>query len=284
MERLVFGYVAANPKFMTEQEQQRYRGAYCGLCRVLGKRHGQLSRLSLTFDMTFLAMFLGAMYVPEEVSESFRCVVHPKGTHNAVTTVYTEYAADMNVLLAYLNCMDNWRDDRSIAALGESVLFRKGYQQACGRYPRQAQVIQEELEKLSQMEQARCEDPDAAANCFGRMLGELFVPHAEDYFARELREFGFYLGKFIYLYDACMDWEADRKKGSYNPVLLRFGAPIGRETMQTALVPYISRCLEIFERLPIVQDGTIIRNILYSGVWQAFREKYGTDGNGSIEQ
>ena len=280
----LFGYVAANPKYMTEQEQQRYRSAYCGLCRSLGKRHGQLTRLSLNFDMTFLSLFLGAMYEPVEEEVQFRCVVHPKEPHNAVTTQFTEYAADMNVLLAYLNCMDNWVDDKNVLALAESVLFRKGYNEVCMRYPRQAAVIQREMEMLARLEREGCAEPDAAANCFGRLLGELFVPYEEDHFAQELREFGFYLGKFIYLYDACMDWEADQKKGCYNPVLLRFGAPLEKEFVQEILVPYISRCVQIFERLPIVQDGVIIRNILYSGVWQAFTKKYGDDGNGSIDQ
>ena len=114
----MFGYVSANPKMMTGEQQQRYRGAYCGLCRCLGERHGQLTRLSLTYDMTFLALFLGAMYEPPERSEEFWCPVHLNGKHSCITTCYTEYAADMNVLLAYLNCMDNWKDERKLLSLG----------------------------------------------------------------------------------------------------------------------------------------------------------------------
>ena len=56
----MFGYVTANPKMMTEEETVRYRSAYCGLCKSLGKRHGQLTRLALNYDMTFLALFFGA--------------------------------------------------------------------------------------------------------------------------------------------------------------------------------------------------------------------------------
>ena len=129
----MFGYVAANPKMMNEQQTERYRSAYCGLCRTLGKRHGELTRLSLTYDMTFLSLFLGGLYEPEERSEQFRCVMHPKGKHVGVSTVYTEYAADMNVLLAYLNCLDNWKDDKNLLALMESAVFKKGYREASER-------------------------------------------------------------------------------------------------------------------------------------------------------
>ena len=279
----LFGYVSANPKMMTEQELQRYRSAYCGLCRCLGKRHGQLTRLSLTYDMTFLALFLGAMYEPEEQTEEFWCVVHPKGKHKSVITVYTEYAADMNVLLAYLNCMDNWRDDRNLLALAESAVFKKGYTDTRAKYPRQVQVIERELAELAALEQAQCADTDRVANCFGRLLGELFVVDEHDHFASDLRRFGFYLGKFVYLYDAVMDFEADRKSHSYNPLFLRYES-FSQESAKELLTYYISACVDCFARLPIIQDSMIIKNILYSGVWQEFQKKYQPSGNGSIEE
>lgn len=279
----MFGYVSANPKMMTEQEMQRYRSTYCGLCRCLGKRHGQLTRLSLTYDMTFLALFLGAMYEPEERVEDFRCVVHPKEMHESVITAYTEYAADMNVLLAYLNCLDNWEDDKNILALLESAVFKKGYTKVVEAYPRQAQAIHRELTTLAQLEKAGCADIDKSANCFGRLLGELFVVHENDHFAPDLRQFGFYLGKFVYLYDAVMDFDSDRKSGSYNPLVLNYDS-LSEEQARILLSYYISACVQCFERLPIIQDCVIIKNILYSGVWQEFQKKYPPTGNGSIEE
>lgn len=279
----MFGYVCGNPKLMTEEEMLRYRSAYCGLCRCIGNRHGQLTRLSLTYDMTFLALFLSAMYEPEETKERFWCPLHPKGKHGSLITPYTQYAADMNVLLAYLNCRDNWTDDRSVAALGESLVFRRGYRQAMQRYPRQADVIRREMDTLTTLERERCANPDLPANCFGRLLGELFVPNEHDHFADDLRSFGFFLGKFIYLYDACMDYEADKKKGRYNPLALSFPQPLTEDAAKALLTVYISECVRVFNRLPIVQDSVIIQNILLSGVWQAFRKKYGDDGIGSTE-
>ena len=279
----MFGYVAANPKYMTEQETLRYRSLYCGLCRCLGERHGQLSRLSLTYDMTFLALFLGGMYEPEEREEKFWCAVHPKGKHDAVITSYTEYAADMNVLLAYLNCMDNWKDDRNVLALLESRLFHKGYLTAVERYPRQTETIGREMAELARLEAEGCTNADLPAACFGRLLGELFVPHERDHFAEDLRRFGYFLGKFVYLYDAIMDFEDDRRNGSYNPFCMDGRTAMDEETAREMLSMYISECVRAFERLPIVQDSAIIKGILLSGVWTAFRRKYG-DGNRSLRE
>lgn len=284
MRQTLFGYVSANPKMMNEQELQRYRGLYCGLCRCLGERHGQLSRLSLTYDMTFLALFLGSMYEPEEREEQFWCAVHPKGKHASIITPYTEYAADMNVLLAYLNCMDNWQDDKNIVALLESAMFKKGYREVQRKYPRQARVISRELEVLSKLEKECCANMDEPANCFGRLLGELFVVDEADYFAEELRQFGFYLGKFIYLYDAVMDYKSDKASGNYNPMALAFNEFLSPQTARELLTYYISACVRSFERLPMVQDSVIIKNILFSGVWQEFQKKFGEPVNGRMEE
>lgn len=277
----MFGYVAANPQMMTESETNRYRGLYCGLCRCLGQRYGQISRVSLTYDMTFLILFLNAMYEPEEREEAFHCIVHPKGKHTSVHSSITEYAADMNILLAYLNCMDNWQDDRNGAALLGAGVFRKGFLQAKARYPRQWQTISRELNELSRLEREGCPNPDLPAACFGRLLGELFVYDEQDRFAPELRQFGFMLGKLVYLYDACMDLEQDRKRGSYNPFLAAGQRELTLPQMRGLLSVYLSACVDIYRRLPVVQDSVIIENILYSGVWQELNKKYGTSEQGS---
>lgn len=277
----MFGYVLANPNCMNEEEYERYRGAYCGLCRTLGRRHGQLSRLSLTFDMTFLALFLGALYEPAETTETFRCVMHPKGTHRSVATKYTEYAADMNVLLAYLNFLDDWQDDRSITALVESKLFQRAYSRAAELYPRQAKTVSDALQRLTELEKTGERQLDAGANCFGDLLGELFVYDPNDYWAPRLHDFGYALGKLIYLYDACMDYEKDKKSGSYNPLLWAYPDGLPEETARNLLQMLAGQCTNLFEGLPITQDNGIIKNILYSGVWMRFDEKYGNQGDGS---
>ena len=36
----MFGYVRPAAQRLTEEQQQRYEGAYCGLCHTLGRRYG----------------------------------------------------------------------------------------------------------------------------------------------------------------------------------------------------------------------------------------------------
>ena len=57
----MFGYLVADTATLTEAQLQRYKACYCGVCRSLEKRHGQLSRLTLNYDMTFLVLLLSSL-------------------------------------------------------------------------------------------------------------------------------------------------------------------------------------------------------------------------------
>ena len=96
----MFGYVIANPDSLTPEQLARYKSCYCGLCRTLKARHGSVSRLTLTYDMTFLVLLLESMYEPEAETGEERCIAHPVHPHGWSASAVTEYAADMNILLA----------------------------------------------------------------------------------------------------------------------------------------------------------------------------------------
>ena len=98
-------------------------------------------------------------------------------------------------------------------------------------------------------------------------MGELLVCR-EDLWAPYLRQMGQALGRFIYLADAVVDFDKDRRKGRYNPL-----KPEDRDQWEEYLVLAMGRCTEEFEKLPLVQDKPLLDNILYSGVWMNVRRK-----------
>lgn len=110
----MFGYVVANKTGLSEQQLARYRAFYCGLCRALRTRCGQLGRMTLTYDMAFLVMLLSSLYEPETRTGANRCVPHPKTPQHWLQNEFTEYAADLNLALAYHNLLDDWQDDKTL--------------------------------------------------------------------------------------------------------------------------------------------------------------------------
>ena len=261
----MFGYVRPNLVDMTAEEQARYRAHYCGLCHAIGARHGQLARMALTFDLTYLTIFLGSLYEPEEASGEAKCIPHPVKPHGWTRSKVTDYAADMTIVLTYHKLLDDWQDDHNLAAKGASAWLKKAYAQVSAAYPRQCQTIERTLRDLAEVEKRRDPSPDAAARCFGELMAELFV-YEEDLWAPTLRQIGFALGRFIYLADAAEDFAKDQKKHRYNPFQTEDWAQ-----WEAWLVMAMGRCTRFYDMLPIVQDKEILDNILFSGVWTRFR-------------
>lgn len=278
----MFGYVQANGEKLSEEQLLRYRGCYCGLCRTLGERYGQLSRFTLNYDMTFLVLVLSAMYEPEEEAGEGTCIAHPVKKRNWWKTAYTDYAADMNVALCYYKCLDDWQDERSLSRRAEAAALKKSFEKVKKLWPRQCMVLENSLRRISEIENSKSSDADAAANVFGEIMGELFAVR-EDEWTASFRRFGEALGRFVYVIDACADLDEDVKKGRYNPFIAMDHSEIDEEGKFAILRVLIGECAEEFEKLPILQDADIIRNILYSGVWQQYARKTRKKKKGETE-
>lgn len=261
----MFGYVVPDEANLKPGERQRYQAAYCGLCRAIGKRHGQSARMALTYDMTFLVLLLESLYEPETGTGENRCPPHPVKPRAWSRSSVTDYAADMNVALAYYNCLDDWQDDRNLLKLAAAKALESRYFAIRDRWPAQCQAIERELKALSALEQSESADLDAACQGFGRLMGELFVL-CDDRWSDDLRELGNKLGQFIYLMDAVLDRASDEKHHRYNPVSA-FEGQYGSFDHFPALTMLIGDGALAFERLPLEQDLPLLRNILYSGVW-----------------
>ena len=265
----MFGFVTANLKELTRQQQDRYGGVYCGICLRIREQAGQLPRIGLRNDMAFLALLLMSLYEPEEVSAPLRCGLHPLRRRNWFDNEYIRYAADMNVALAYYHFLDDWNDDGRRTAKWMADAFGKTLPEIEAKYPRQCRAIAGCIGQLSILEKENCPNPDEPAHQFGMLLGELLV-YREDFWAPTLRQMGDALGRFIYLADAAVDYRKDLYKGKYNPYIAMGGGE-DWPRWDAYLVLNMARCTAYFEKLPLVQDKDILDNILYSGVWTSFR-------------
>lgn len=267
----MFGYVTANMGELTKQQQRRYSAVYCGICRRIRAQSGQLARLGLSYDMAFLAVLLMSLYEPSEQSGNNRCLIHPITRRDWIDNEFVRYAADMNVALAYYNCLDDWQDDGKRSAKWLAEVYEKHLPDIEARWPRQCRVIRDSLENLSAFEKGNCSNPDEPAGAFGELMGELLAVK-EDLWSPTLRKMGNALGRFIYLLDAELDYDKDRHKGKYNPFLAR-GEDKDWAKWEDYLVLTMGRCTAEFEKLPLVQDKPLLDNILYSGVWVNYRRK-----------
>lgn len=265
----MFGYVVMNKPEIRFKDFDLYRSFYCGLCRELREKYGISGQITLTYDMTFVVVLLSALYEPPTQKGTTRCVIHPVCKQPVRKNAATEYGADMNVLLTYYKCMDDWEDEKKFAALGYGKILQRKNNQLSYRYPEKAEKIRKLLEELSQMEKAGETDIDKMSGCFGRIMEEIFA-WKTDVWEGSLRRMGFYLGKFIYILDAYDDVEKDVKNGNYNPFAEKYIMKGFDEQVRQLLIMMMAQTCREFEKLPIIKYTDILRNILYSGVWCRF--------------
>ena len=267
----MFGLVSANLKELSKEEKVRYNSIYCGICREIREQCSSPARLGLSYDMAFLALTLMSLYEPEETSGNRACGLHPIRPKPWVDNEIIRYCACMNVALGYYKALDDQADEGKLSAKVMGSIFGRDMEKIKARYPRQCQAIESCLAELRQLEADNCPNPDLPAGCFGRLLGELFV-YKEDMWADTLRNMGDALGRYIYLADGAMDYRQDKKHKQYNP-FLAMGSGEDIAQWDNYLVLAMGRCTDYYERLPLVQDKAIMDNILYSGIWIAYRAK-----------
>lgn len=254
---------------MKFREFDLYRAYYCGLCRVLKKEYGAFGQLTLSYDMTFLIMLLTGLYEPENSDSFCHCIAHPLEKHPYRTNRFTAYCADMNLLMTYYKCRDDWDDEKKVSRLLYSKALEGKIQQIRANYPDQSRIIEEKLKELHDCEVQGEADIDVAAGIFGELTAAVFT-FQKDAWSDILHRLGFYLGKFIYILDAYEDIEKDQKSGNYNPLKPYLDKPDFQEKSYEILTMMIAESCRSFEQLPILQDTEILRNILYSGVWTRY--------------
>lgn len=225
----MFGYIRPRQDELKVREDARYRAAYCGLCRCLGKRYGLSARFLVNYDMTFLYLLLSGQAEQEKCAPHF-CPANPMKKKPCVPiTPAMEYCADVCVILCTLSLEDKRRDSQGVKTLlpaGAEGILNSAYHSACQRQSAFAEKAKKQLSLLQKLEEDRCASMDQAADAFAALIaccadGML----AEN--VRPARQLLYHVGRFIYLTDALDDLPKDVRSGSYNPLLYRFSCDGG---------------------------------------------------------
>ena len=272
----MFGYLTADRKLLTPEEELRYRSAYCGLCRSIRSRYGQLAGATLNYDLCFLILLFQSLYESAENRGEGTCFVHPRKPRSWWNCAYTDYAADMNIALSYLKFRDDWEDEANLPSLLASGRLKADYEKLMIKYPRQCRTMEQCMDNLHLLERNRREDADAAAEAFAPLMAEVFVVQ-EDRWADTLRSFGAGLGKVLYIKDAVVDLNRDSVFGGYNPFRRYYGLEDNEKRFRDILSMLLGDCLYYYDYLPLVDDVGILKNILCFGIWSRFNQKYAKD-------
>ena len=286
----MFGYVQADRDELKVREYRLYRAYYCGLCRTLQKKYGFFTKFLLNYDCTFASILLSLIMGSTELVNA-RCPFNPfKRETMAEVTPETEFAAALNVIFAYNNLLDKYRDDKKLYAGFAVLLFRGAYKKAKKNYPDAVLAVEDALQRLNDVEKANNPDIDDAANCSADMLSGAIsaYPFGDDAVMQTAKRMCADIGRWIYIADAWTDRIRDEKTGSYNPANL---SEAEKDDIMHLLYTTLSRAKDAYDRLPFDRKDpahAIIDNMLCRGcakvTEQVLSDKYNTKRrkNGSI--
>lgn len=275
----MFGYVKTYQPELKMGEFEQYKGIYCSLCKQLGKSYGFWSRMTLSYDFTFLALFHMALTPGCCGFEKSRCTFNPfKKCLFCRNNDSIRLAADAAAMLMYYKLKDSVADDGFWKRLGARflLLFAGRARRKAGlRLPALDRLMADCMKRQAALEQAVCASVDAAAEPTAVILAALASLSAKDEPEKAIRErFGYCLGRWIYLMDALDDLEEDLAKGRYNPYAASRGireAEGGqikeiKESARMALNACAAECVDSYDKLSVYRFDGILRNVLQWGM------------------
>jgi len=266
----VFGYVRVFQPELKVREWEDYRGAYCSLCRALGKRYGVGARFLLNYDFTVLALFHMALTCAPVTFSKGRCPFNPlKKCRRCHGDDALAFAADAAVLLSYYKLKDDVTDGRFLKRLSRRPLLwlvAPLKRRAARLNPAVAESMAGYYAAQQTAERENA-SPDAAAHPTATLMAALTVRDTAAGEERDARaRFGYCLGRWIYFADAADDWEDDRRNGGFNPFPADENGKKPNVRMREALNSSLAECLTAWHLLTRHQFDAILQNILQYGM------------------
>ncbi len=293
----MFGYILPEKPEMKIKEYELFRAYYCGVCKSIGKSHGQLKRLVLNYDSTFLAILLSSVSGERLDVRKERCIAHQINKRYVVrNNSIVDYASDINILLAYYNLEDKMLDDGSVLSCGGMFLMSNAFRKLKKKYPQKCDIIESRLRELHRLEEEKCPSMDRAAEPFAKLMEEVtaYEPLCRNENNEKiLRWIGYNLGKWIYILDAYDDIVKDLESGNYNPLILQFRFEEGeepdffkkriRDRVEFNLTYSLNQISKAYELMKIKGNSGILENIIYMGMLRKTENIIGTGSCNRVE-
>jgi hypothetical protein len=283
----VFGYVTPLKDELKIREYTTFKSYYCGLCFHLKKEFGNLPRMTLNYDMTFLAVLLDSLTDKDASIQMRKCMTSPiKKKPIILDNEALSYAANMNVALVYYKLLDDVADNKSLKSrLLASVLsfYKRSFSSDILTVNA---VISENLNLLNTLEKHQTfSSIDEICHPFSLIVAYILkmypFPLTND--TPELREhlfdLGYALGKWIYMIDALDDLEKDMAKQKFNPLNVLYNKnqlPYKelleqiKDSVTFTILNCGYNCKHHLDHLPLYKNKELLENIISLGMMDRY--------------
>ena len=283
----MFGYITPLKIELKVKEFEYFRSYYHGLCYAIKNNFGNIPRLTLNYDMTFIGFILEGLSNESIIIENKRCIKHPTYDIQVIKdTNVLRYAANLSITFFDYKLKDNINDDNSKKSKIFNIFLSPYSKKAALNYDHINSVIKLNLANLSSMETERnFNSLDQICHPFSHIMASILKDYPHNLFedSNTLRDrlynLGYCIGKYIYLMDAFDDLEEDILSDQFNPLIVTHKLDIENykdilseiiNEMEFLILSCISNCKEILDSINLLKHREILNNIITLGMTNEF--------------
>lgn len=281
----MFGYVYPFKPDLKIKYYNTFKSYYCSLCHAIKNNYGNIPRISINFDITFMAILLDSFSSTKPNIQKKTCLIHPTEKKLIIKDNSSiNYTSHINIILTHNKIIDDINDENNLFSKIIFPISNKYIQKLPKIFQEINLIISKYLKNLQILESSQeALSIDEYSHPFGNIVKNIFsfygkLNNFEKNYLHSIENMGYNLGKWIYLIDAFNDIEKDFKKKSFNPILkihkinfennfdiLKFKREI-KEDFSSTLTFINLKCLENFENLSLTKNYDLIENILQLGM------------------
>ncbi len=271
----MFGYILPDKPNMYVKDYNTYRAHYCGLCKTTKKQYGNLMRLGINYDITFIDIMLHGLLDQAPTIKTGGCILNPiQKKPYVLQDEISKNMVHLNVLLTEFKIKDDLADTFSPKKKLLNILLKRKIKKARANLPDVATVLDSAFLQQQQLEIKKTPSPDMAADAFSVAIKSIYKILLGDKYTDPIGDIAYNLAKFVYIMDAIDDFEEDVGKNQYNVFRLKYpNAHTKSELIDLAgeeLVQInngiISSIKEAYEEVAITVNEGVVTNTLWFGL------------------
>lgn len=285
----MFGYISPLINELKIKDYNYFKAYYCGLCHSIKNNFGNIPRLTLSYDLTFIGFLLdGLSDSPLEIKK-IRCIKHPsKDILIYKKTPALDYVSNLSIILFNLKLRDNINDENSLKSRMYLTLLTPSSKKIKNEYEGILLAIQKNINKLSNLEKTKdFSSLDEICHPFSHIMGTILkmFPYKfndDSVIIREhLYRLGYFIGKWIYLIDALDDLKLDLQKKQFNPFNsiynkknLKYKDLMNKIILDVEfnVLNTVSECSDYLEKINFKKHNDVLKNIIELGMTNKYYE------------
>ncbi|KAI4453121.1 tryptophan--trna ligase mitochondrial [Holotrichia oblita] len=207
--------------------------------------------------------------------ENAKCLTTPFKERSMIKpTELGDKVAQANVILCYLNLLDDVNDGAGLKKRIALMTVKRPYKKAKKLFPELDESLSDCYGQLRKLEIGKCNTFDKVCHPFAQLSAsfcEIILGEKSNEYIRDLC---YNLGKWVYLIDALDDLEKDFKKKNYNPFISCFGNYKNAKQFvnehyadfQFIFYSTLNKIAENYNDLDLERYACVLKNVLHKSI------------------